>query len=104
MTDEEVRRHVTAGTSSRPEQVRVFYNDGKTALVKHWGARLGRAPCTNWEPSWVDRYDLTQPVRGGWGASGVEVWCCGKNEDGVLTPKRLRALVVKLGLDPRFIR
>ena len=104
MTDEDVRRRVTSGTTTRPEQVRVLYNDSVIALVKHRGAMVGREPFPSWEPSWVDQYNTINPrvALGCW--LGEKVWCCGKGEDGVLTPKRLRALVVKLGLRPEFIR
>lgn len=104
-TDEDVAKWVCRGTTSRPDKIIVLYNDGTTALVKHPSETIGTRLFPDYVSPWVDRYDLTQMDKHGMGhAVHEEVWNCATDKDGRLTPKRLRALVKKLGLDEAHIR
>lgn len=99
--DAEVARRVTRGTSTRPGQVRVLYNDGGTALVKYPGARVRG----EWIASWVERFDLSCLASGRADHEcKTTVWNSEADRDGPLTEARCRALVVRLGLDPELIR
>jgi hypothetical protein len=103
MTDDEIRRRVALGTPTSPAKLVVLYNDGKTALVKRPGGKqragIGRA----WYSPRVDRFDLAGPrVELAW--KGETVHDSGADRDGPLGPAELIALVLRLGLDPQFIR
>lgn len=101
MTNDEISRAVTRGTTNRPEQVRVMYNDGKVALVKWPGGRDGCALFHSWVSPWVTIYKLDGKL----GFQGErQVWDSDKDKDGRLTPKRLVTLVEKLGLNPEYIQ
>lgn len=104
-SDVEVAKWVCQGTTSRPDKVIVLYNDGETALVKHPSETIGTRLFPDYVSPWVDSYDLTQMGQHHMGHSAhQEVWNCGRDKDGRLTPKRLRALVKKLGLNEEHIR
>jgi hypothetical protein len=105
VTDDEVRRRVTSGTTSRPDQVTVLYNDGRHALVKWPGSRQGSRPFASWVSPWVDLYDFTK-TSDVWGGtkSGREVWNCAGDGHGRLTRKLVVVLVKSLGLDAACIR
>ena len=100
MTDDEVRRRVAAGTTTRPEQLRVLYNDGKCVLVKHPGARVQG----EWIPAWVVLYNTENVGTSGEKWPWRDVWDCDRSKNGPLTRKRLLTLVKKLGLAPEHIR
>lgn len=104
-TDGDVATWVCRGTTSRPDKVIVLYNDGTTALVKHPSETIGTRLFPDYVSPWVDKYDLTQMDKHRMGMEAhCEVWNCASDRDGRLTPKRLRALVKRLGLDEVHIR
>lgn len=104
MTDDELRRRIASGTTTRPETLKVLYNDGRTALVKHPGVQIGTRAFPHWEPSWVVQYNTEEPDIVGGNYFGKTVWSCGREDDGPLTFKRLVSLVESLGLSPVCIR
>lgn len=105
MTDEKIVQLLAAGTTTRPEQLTVLYNDGTTALVKHPGGYDGgRRWCRAWVSPWVAQYDLAKLDKGKGGAHRGTVWDCDEKANGRLSQAKLRQLVDTLGLEQRFIR
>lgn len=102
MTDAEIREMIARGTTTRPEQLQVLYNDGEVALVKRPGASVGRVGFRSWVSAYVERFDLTAATSRG-ACSGDRVWDCARDRQGPLTRRRLHDLVVGLGLDPAFL-
>lgn len=93
-TEEEIKRAITSGTTTRPSEVMVLGMNETHALVKwpsdsYWD-NGGRNYCS----PWVDLVDLRLLFAERWRCTR-EVWNCAKDKDGRLTPKRIEELKQK---------
>lgn len=91
MTNDEIAKRVTRGTTTRWTKVQVLFNDGKFAVVKWPGdSREKVSP-------WVKQYSIDKLVEGSRYPDGETVWS--SDQDGRLTAKRVRELIKSLKLD-----
>jgi len=102
LTDEQIRKAVTGGTTTYSDQVRVLWSDGQRALVKWPGGYAQRSILgDSWVSPWIEFYRSERDI---YRRGGVEVYNCNLDKDGRLTKRKLATLVSRLGLDPGGIR
>lgn len=93
MTNDEVAKRVTRGTTTPWTKVQVIYNDGKFALVKWPGDRREKVS------PWVEQYTIDKLQSGVNSSSmlGQTVW--DSEQHGRLTNRRVAELIVSLRLE-----
>jgi hypothetical protein len=93
MTNEEVAKRVTRGSTTKWDKVDVLYNDGTWVLIKWPGCSYEQVS------PWVEQYPIdkleNRSVR-------TTVWDSSVN--GRLTMKRLAKLILSLNLDPQHVQ
>jgi hypothetical protein len=102
ITNDQVAKWVTRGTTTPADKVIVLYNDGNWALVKWPGGSVGSGLFPDYVSAWVTQYDLGR-FRVGQCADGFDVWNCARDGDGPMTLRNLEKLVDKHHLDKAFI-
>jgi hypothetical protein len=92
MTKEEIEKKVSKGTTDYGRVTCLYFNEKRNfCLVKWPGGYEGRHWCRSWVPAIVKIYNLNNLSC----YSGTDIWCCGKDNDGRLTKKRLQKLIEK---------
>lgn len=105
MSNDEALKRICRGTTSRPDKLKVLYNNGTILLVKFPTAYVSNhAFSKEYYSPYVQMYSTVDPKIKLGVMFGKSVWDCARNKQGPLTRKRLLGLVKSLGLDPSGIQ